>query len=676
MTKRPLCFAAICFVAGILMALFKINILILVILGAVLAVTAFFCRKQKMVCFLLFLCCLLGVFASSVALREKTSVINRHYGTQRNLVMTVTDFSNNGKVIAEFKDNKDKIRIYLNVKTTPSFVPGQIIEGDVSIYTPSSSKTTHNDFSSYLSSRGVYLYGIADSVEFHPVYEKGFMGRIYACRRYINKVGKRAFSSDTRALFNAMVLGDKSLLSGELYSALQGSGLNHIAVVSGMHLSILIGAVMVITNILFGKLRAGNLVSVAFAFVLMFITGAGASVIRAFIMCALYYSARVLYRESDSFTSLGFAVFIMLFINPFLIHNPGFILSVLSVMGILLFYNRFSGVVSRFVPEKVVGSVSLTLSASVGVMAAVVYYFGIITPYAVLSNLLVFVPSTVFVVAGMAFSVLHGIPFVGTATGFIIKLLSKAIISICYSVSALPGAIVSVQKYTIVFISAWLLAFAVLLMKNFSQRKRIYATAVLILTLAVGVFSQQQTQMRFFSAVYGQSTMTKVSLNNGREILIDCPDSYDARYMEEGTGKPFLWAVLTTKNHEEMLRLAQNGNLQAVIVPDALFSEKEKEKFMTEWKRVSARAFFLPDGKRIGICGAQIEFLPTDCDGRAVKLCYGKKTFISLQGADSRYIEKLFSSGEKLDCDYLKLPFFILPEGLDAKNLTDGKIVK
>ena len=61
-TKRPLLFAAMFFVAGILMALFKMNILVFMVLCAVFMAVAIFRRKHTLFCFLLILCSLLGVF--------------------------------------------------------------------------------------------------------------------------------------------------------------------------------------------------------------------------------------------------------------------------------------------------------------------------------------------------------------------------------------------------------------------------------------------------------------------------------------------------------------------------------------------------------------------------------------------------------------------------------------
>ena len=591
------------------------------------------------------------------------------------MVMTVTDFSESGKVVAEFSDGKDKTRIYLNIKSRPSLVPGQIIEGDVSIYSPTRSKTARNDFASYLCSRGVYLYGTVEEIETEGDFAEGFLGRVYACRRYIDKVGNRHFSGDTRALFNAMVMGDKGLLSDDLYNALQGAGLNHIAVVSGMHLSILIAAVMVLCRQVFGNSRWGSLAAILFAFVLMLITGAGASVVRAFIMCVLYQLSILLYRENDSFTSLGFAAFIMLYFNPFLVYNPGFILSVLSVTGIYLFYHSFQKGLYPFVPQRLVDSISLTLSATMGVTVAVAYYFGIVTPYAVLSNLLIFLPSTVFVVVGMFFTLASNVPILGLVLEFIINLFAKAIISVCSFVSDTPNAIISVEGNLAAVSLVWVLLFiAILTNKQFAKR-RIYVVAVFALAAGIGLCLGQGKPMQFSFAQYGQNTMTRVTLDNGEKILIDCPDSYDARYMEINQGDPFLWAVLTTANYDEMLSLAQNGKLEAVIVPEGIFTEMEKYDFEKAWEKVKARTLFLPDGERIGIGGAQIEFFTADKEKKGVKLYYGGKTFISLQGADSKYIEKLLKSGEKLNCDYLKLPFLILPEGADVQEITEGKII-
>ena len=79
------------------------------------------------------------------------------------------------------------------------------------------------------------------STKSKPIIEQGD-GGVYryavAARQAVRNTVSRYLNGDEGALITSMLIGDRSGLSDSAYSAVKGSGISHITVVSGLHLSI------------------------------------------------------------------------------------------------------------------------------------------------------------------------------------------------------------------------------------------------------------------------------------------------------------------------------------------------------------------------------------------------------------------------------------------------------
>ncbi len=392
-----------------------------------------------------------------IAISRGDTIIGRNSGKSEEMSLVIVNPSINGRTIAFLEtDDGKKVRVYLTVRNRNEFTSGDIVTGKISLRIPTGDASSLNSFSNYLASQNVFLQANAESVKITGRYKKGIMGKIYSLRAKALAVAKSSFSGEHRALFCAMVLGDKSMISAELQTALQGSGLNHIAVVSGLHLSVVIAFIMLVTRKFFGKGRRCFVLAIMSAVFIALITGAGASVTRALIMCLLYYMARILYREQDGVTSLFCTVWIMTILNPYIIFNTGFVLSVLSVLGIILFSKKFCEFFRKLMPEKVADAISLTLSAQLVLTPVIVYYFGVVTPYAPFSNVLAVPLSAIYVILGMTLMILAPITPIATVLTTIINFLADGIIKLCESVSSLPFALYDFNGDFPAFLIGWI----------------------------------------------------------------------------------------------------------------------------------------------------------------------------------------------------------------------------
>jgi predicted membrane metal-binding protein len=109
------------------------------------------------------------------------------------------------------------------------------------------------------------------------------------------------------------VTGDKQALyaGGSLYRALSHSGLSHMVAVSGMHVSFLVGLILLICSP-----RQAFIPGIPAVLLFMLMTGMTPSVVRAGILYLALLTAPLVKRESDGLTTLLLALALILLQNP------------------------------------------------------------------------------------------------------------------------------------------------------------------------------------------------------------------------------------------------------------------------------------------------------------------------------------------------------------------------
>ncbi len=208
-------------------------------------------------------------------------------------------------------------------------------------------------------------------------------------------------------LLSGILLGEKGALSAELRLHLTSSGLIHIAVLSGYNVAVIAALVL----FLFGSFRPSVRFPLAVISILILIlmTGADPSGVRAGIMGFLFLLGGYLGRVSDAGRLLFIAGFLMLLLNPFLLlHDPGFQLSFLATAGLIFLTPLIQAVFSRFyprLPASASGLIATTLGAQTFVTPLLLYQTGVFSLYSLPANLLVLpvVPAAMFLGAGAVF---------------------------------------------------------------------------------------------------------------------------------------------------------------------------------------------------------------------------------------------------------------------------------
>ena len=164
-------------------------------------------------------------------------------------------------------------------------------------------------------------------------------------------IGSLPFPSEgTAPLLQALLTGDRSGLAPQTIAAFRGSGASHILALSGLHMGMLYIIFDSLTKPL-GRSRPAQIIRFVLVlggagfFTLM--TGAGPSIVRAFLFIALNETLRLLNRPRKATRVFCVALLIQLVLDPSVISSLGFQLSYLAMAGIFLLYPMLE----KFYPE-------------------------------------------------------------------------------------------------------------------------------------------------------------------------------------------------------------------------------------------------------------------------------------------------------------------------------------
>ncbi len=160
----------------------------------------------------------------------------------------------------------------------------------------------------------------------------------------VSELSKNAFS-----ICSALIVGYDDEIDSEVLSSFSHSGTLHMLSVSGLHTGVIYGILVFIFSLIDKTNRfkiTKTIIIIICLFFFVLITGISPSVLRASIMFTLIIIGKTFYREGNSYNTLFLSAYILLFFNPFLIYDIGFLLSYTAVFGILFLYPKISELVS------------------------------------------------------------------------------------------------------------------------------------------------------------------------------------------------------------------------------------------------------------------------------------------------------------------------------------------
>ncbi|MEG1887276.1 MAG: ComEC/Rec2 family competence protein, partial [Oscillospiraceae bacterium] len=269
-----------------------------------------------------------------------------------------------GTVVEEPKQ-KDGYKVFL-VKTESIDKKGAVqkvklricanAQEDIKPFDKISASVDFSDVSeNYKSSNyanGIYIGSTADdfmrvsSPDKPPVYAK-----IIELRQYVRNTLKTNIGDRYSGVICGLILGDIDGISDNDYLNFREIGVMHLFSVSGLHLIVVCSVFMAfLRKIRIGK-RFSALITLGVVFLVMSITGFSPSVMRSSITYIIMLLGIIFMRLPGNINSLGVAILVILIIKPYYILNLAFIMSCVSIMGIIFLSSPINSFFMRFAPD-------------------------------------------------------------------------------------------------------------------------------------------------------------------------------------------------------------------------------------------------------------------------------------------------------------------------------------
>ena len=480
-------------------------------------------------------------------------------------VATVSDYSyeTNYGVAADgvvvLDGRSYRIRLYLESKEP--LQPGDVIEGNIRFRLTTADSLQGE---TYHQGDGIFLLGYVQKDFYYQKAESvPFQYYPAVIRNRLSQMICDVFPEDAAAFANALFLGDSSMLSYEMDTDFKLSGIRHVIAVSGLHVSILMSLVYVVSV---RKRYLSAIIGIPALIIFAAVIGFTPSVTRACIMQILVLLALALNRDYDPPTALAFAVLSMLCVNPRTIVSVSFQLSVGCLIGIFLFYERIKNFLLRRLKKSKIKSfkdriifasvsgVSITLSTMITTTPLSAVYFGTVSIVGVLTNLLtLWVISFIFI--GILFACIlgwvwlplsHGIAWIVSWPIRFVTIVAKVLGSLPYS------AVYTCSIYVVIWIIMCYGLFAVFMLSKKKQPALLLTGGIVGLVLAL--------VLTWAEPLGDNYRVTVFDVGQGQSILVECGDEH---YLVDCGGDTEKVAADTVSHH-----LLSRGitSLDAIIV--------------------------------------------------------------------------------------------------------------
>ena len=328
---------------------------------------------------------------------------------------------------------------------------------------------------------------------------------------------------------SAMLLGEKENVSEVEYAAFQNLGVAHVLAVSGLHVAMLGALVMAVLKRLIRRPSARIWVLAVFLLFYSGVTGFSPSSLRAAFMLLINEGCALMHRKRDPLTVFGFSLMLVLLFDPVQATAAGFILSFAAVGGIVIYLPGFRYLKEKWLPSEEIRFIgkkrlkdklhrlglrcvhglldvlAVSLSAQLGTLLPVMYYYHSLPLYGLLVNMLV-VPFVGVLLPLFGLALLTcWIPWVGSGVGFVASFLSRGLMWALEGLSQLPYATIRVATpsyWWMVCGVGILLCLGFIFRANWKQRAA--AIALLAAVATAGTFLTKLPDTRYVQLAVGQ----------------------------------------------------------------------------------------------------------------------------------------------------------------------------
>ncbi len=500
-------------------------------------------------------------------------------------------------------------------------------------------------------------------------------------------------------LLVGILLGSERGISPEVSDAFAATGAAHVIAISGFNMAILSGVIIGVLRRLQVRPLPAALTSIAIIGIYTLLVGANPAVVRAALMSGLLVVGTALRRDTYLPASLAFAALLLSALNPLVLWDVGFQLSFFATLGLALFaapYGRLLASLPRPQRGKLAASanalifepLATTLAATTFTLPLTMLYFGQVSPFILLVNLLIIPVQPLLLLLGIAATLiafflpplaqllywLELLPLSWTIE--VVRLFARVptlevfvspnLIAVFFIVAAGGAMLKAAQPRWSLRLTGWV-----------SQRIFLSATLLsaigMLILIAALLLSRPDGLLHLWMLDMGGSNALLIQTPRGAHILID-GGRFPSRLLTAlGDRLPF------TKHSLEMVILTQPdemqfGALPAVLprYPPAVFLSSGQPNLGDTFAALQAQVASSPQAQlSAGYVietddGVRLETLnptrqpslatPLDEGALVLRLSYGEIAFLLTSDLSREAQEALTENGTNLNAAVLQLP--------------------
>ena len=485
----------------------------------------------------------LSLFSSYRYFNVYANSVEEYYGEDHTIEALVTsnrsydaNYSTYDVTVSKIDGKQTDHKAVLICTYASELEPGFLIIANVSAEDFDSDLTKlsmHSDgvFIQYTSTDDASVL-VTDDDDFHPLVA------LAELNTSLSRVFRTKLDETTAEICSAMLLGNKTRLDNVIERDFSRAGASHLLALSGLHVSIIMGMLMLFLKKLRVPTKAIAVILIASSIFYLFLTGIKISATRSVIMVLLVYLSMLSSRQHDSLTALSYAGAFIMLISPCSVVDAGFWMSFGATLGILIyvpFFNDLIGMLTGKLGNKatllkplttIVSALIAGVFALIPLIIVLFVFIKKISLISIISSAALAIPAYLIILFSLLFLIFSKIPFIAFIMAKILSFSAHFMTEYCAKISEAENIVVSLN-YPFATIAAIALcaAFAYSMIKRSKNMFTSLIPFALTLVLFVGAmyvynYSEKDTVSVYYANSSSTSDMLVIS-NNGESIICD-----------------------------------------------------------------------------------------------------------------------------------------------------------
>ncbi|MDO5014903.1 MAG: ComEC/Rec2 family competence protein [Clostridia bacterium] len=399
--------------------------------------------------------------------------------------------------VIKVNDKKTKFKSVLTSKNLVNAKIGEVIKFKSKFY----STTKNSDFYKNNFSKGIVFTFYPKENDIEVI--KREKSLIYLLKnnnlKFIKEL-KNNLPNEEGAVAIAMLLGDKSLLSRNLYSVFQKTGVAHLFSISGLHMSLIAFSTYKFLLYITKSNKISSYTAIVFIIFFSFMTQMQPSVLRSGIMMIFVFLSKILQKTPDILNSLGISLFLILFIKPQMALNLSLLLSAFSTIGIISINPIITSLfkVKNRIISKIISYISIWFSSAVSTILINAFIFKRLYLTAPISNMAVLFFASISLIINFLSFIIFFFPFVKIYFPYFaltMGMINHYIIWILKKISTLKILIIDISGKEFLFLLLVLIIFLTfsIIFKNKKEKIAVYLCIILSFHLiSTGIINRNE----------------------------------------------------------------------------------------------------------------------------------------------------------------------------------------